>query len=458
MPRAGFEAPRPPALQASLSVSQLNAQARQLLEKQLAGVWVEGEIAEMTAHASGHWYFTLKDAQSQLSCVMFRGHNQRVVRVPKKGEQVTLQGQVSLFEARGQYQFLVQGLRFSGEGDALLRLEALKKQLAAEGLFDPARKRPLPRFPQRIGVITSDQGAALQDVLQVIQRRWPLAEVWLYPAVVQGREALASLRQAWVLAQRKGQPDVLLLVRGGGSIEDLQAFNDEGLVRLFANSPWPWVSGIGHETDTTLMDFVSDLRAATPTAAAECVTPDRQALHEQLARQQGWLQHQMGAVLRGAIQALDRVAVSAQQLQPVFSREAQRLQQTQQRLQAQHPQRRLADQAERLQRLQQRLAAASPAQSLQFTQSQVVTLGQRLDRSLQTKHQFNQQQLGALAGRLAAMSPLNTLSRGYALVTTTQGALVRRADQVALNQSLRVRLGEGQLTCQVTALEGDQNP
>lgn len=389
----------------SLTVSQLNAQARQLLEQGLSQLWVEGEVSNFTASSAGHWYFTLKDAQAQLPCVMFTGRNGLVVRQPINGDQVQLKGSVSLYEDRGQFQLLAEAMRFSGEGDWLARLEALKKKLAAEGLFAIERKRTLPKMPLTLGVVSSLQGAALQDVLQVLQRRWPLAQVFIYPALVQGADAPASLRRAFALAQYHGNPDVLLLVRGGGNLEDLQAFNDETLARMVAASAIPVITGIGHETDFTLVDFVADQRASTPSVAAETASPDAVNLRQQLAK-------------------------SAQSLQLAMMQ-------------------RWRSEQQRLDYLTQRLNTQHPQQRLQQTQQKLQIIVKKLQQSMTNQQQIRHLKLQQQATRLHTLSPLNTLNRGYALAETQDQQLLHSAQQVQKGDSIRIWLAQGALDCTV---------
>lgn len=436
-------------LVSSLTVTQLNARARQLLEQGLARIWVEGEVSGFTASSAGHWYFTLKDERAQLPCVMFAGRNQLVARRPRDGDRLLLNGNVSLYEGRGQFQFLAERLRFSGEGDLLARLEALKQKLAAEGLFEATRKRALPVFPIRIGVITSLQGAALRDILQVLQRRWPLADVLIYPALVQGVDAPGSLRRAMALAQYHGQPQVLLLARGGGNLEDLQAFNDETLARMVAASAMPVVTGVGHETDFTLVDFVADLRAPTPSAAAEAVSPDRPALQKQLAVQQNRLMQAWLGRLRNEQQRLDALALRATEPGRRLPAYRQGLQQLEQRLLAQRPDRRLQQTARLFQGLEQRLQAASPARQLGRHAQQLVQWQQRLERRSLLVLQQRQERLQSLAARLHAISPLQTLNRGYALALNQDGQVLRTTVGVQAGDALQVRLSQGTLDCRV---------
>lgn len=449
MSSAYFQAATSQPLVTSLTVSQLNGKAKQLLEQGLAQVWVEGEVSNFTASAVGHWYFTLKDARAQLSCVMFAGRNQLTLHQPKNGDQLQLRGQVSLYEGRGQYQLLAQELRLSGEGDWLARLEMLKKKLQAEGLFAAERKRPLPAFVHRLGVITSLQGAALRDILEVLRRRWPLAEVLVYPASVQGQEAPAALRRALAQAQYHGQPQLLILARGGGSLEDLQAFNDETLARMVAASSMPVVTGVGHETDFTLVDFVSDFRAPTPSAAAEAVSPDAASLKDQLASFYGRLSHAMGRLLQREAQHLDAMALRASAPDRLIKTHRDYLARLNQRLVAQQPQRRLEQLRLQLDALQNRLQAASPQRQLARYQQSLEQLAERHQQAYQSSFKADQDRLSHLASRLQAISPLQTLARGYALAQNEQGQLLRSVARVRPGQAIKLRLGDGQLDCRV---------
>lgn len=436
-------------LQTSLTVSQLNARARQLLERGLAQVWVEGEVSNFTASSAGHWYFVLKDAQAQLPCVMFAGRNGLVARRPVNGDRLLLKGGISLYEGRGQYQLLAEALRFSGEGDLLARLEALKKKLAEEGLFAVERKKNIPKMPLTLGVISSLQGAALQDVLQVLQRRWPLAQVLIYPALVQGAEAPASLRRALALAQYHGQPEVILLTRGGGSLEDLQAFNDETLARMVAASAMPVISGVGHETDFTLVDFVADHRAATPSVAAEAASPDCTSLMQQLERSKLNLNIAITSRLRSEQQRLDHLSLRAEAPLHLWRQKQQQLQYLANRLTTQHPQQRLQSTQNQLQQLTNRLTAAAPEKRLHQAKQHLLALNSGLQKGLNNQQEIRRLKLGQLIARLHALSPLNVLSRGYALAETQDQQLIKTANQVVQDDQVVVWLAEGALECRV---------
>jgi len=444
-----LQSTEPYQLQSSLTVSQLNARARKLLERGLPQVWVEGEVSNFTASGAGHWYFILKDELAQLPCVMFAGRNGLIARHPANGDRLLLKGSLSLYEGRGQYQFLAEALRFSGEGDLLARLEALKRKLAEEGLFAASRKRTLPKMPLTLGVISSLQGAALRDVLQVLKRRWPLAQVLIYPAQVQGAEAPASLRRALALAQYHGQPEVILLTRGGGSLEDLQAFNDETLARMVAASAMPVITGVGHETDFTLVDFVADYRAATPSVAAEAASPNAANLLQQLDRLRQSLNLAIAGRLRGEQQRLDHLSLKAALPLNLWQQQQQQLQHLAERLAAQHPRQRLRRIRDHLLQLTGRLATGMPTKRLIRLQERLQQLTTGLHNSLSNQQKIRHLKLNQLAARLHSLSPLNTLNRGYALAKTQKNQLIRAADQVKTGEQITVWLAEGALECRV---------
>ncbi len=321
------------------AVSELAEILRGLLEDSLPNLWVQGEISNLAKPASGHWYFTLKDAQSQIRCAMFRNANFYIRPPPANGDAVLIRGKVGIYPARGELQLIVEHLEPAGAGALLRAFEALKAKLAAEGLFDAERKRPLPPAPRRIGLITSASGAAVHDVLTVLQRRWPLARVFLYPVPVQGAEAPPAIVKALAELPRRASVDLVLLVRGGGSLEDLWAFNEEAVARAIRACTVPVVSGVGHEIDVTIADFVADLRAATPTAAAELATPD---IAEWAAQVSG-----IGNLLRSAMQRR-------------LQRAAEQLARNRARLHVLHPGRRLQERAQRLDELDARLRHALP--------------------------------------------------------------------------------------------------
>lgn len=450
--RSSFQASATNNLQTSLSVSQLNQRAKQLVEQGLFSLWVEGEVSNFMASSAGHWYFTLKDARAQVACVMFAGRNSLVAKRPVNGDQITVKADASFYAERGQFQLLVEGLSFSGAGALLAQFEAVKAKLAAEGVFAADNKLALPAFPKTIGVITSAQGAALRDVLKVLARRWPIARVVVYPAVVQGQDSPASLRRALAHAQYSGQPEVLLLVRGGGSLEDLQAFNDETLARMVAASPIPVITGVGHETDFTLVDFAADLRAPTPSVAAETASPNKEELQQRLVQQLQRLTSLLKAQLTPKQQKLDYLAQQALAPLKRLQQEQQKLQYLVRHLAAQHPQRKLEHNKQRLLNLEARLQATQPLRQVASLQNNLVGLLHNLNKYQAQSVQLHKLSLGNLAGRLGNLSPLSTLARGYALAEQQDKTLVRQASQLQLGENLTLWLGKGAAVCKVESI------
>lgn len=429
------------------SVTELNRQVKNWLEQDIGELCVQGEISNLTKPSSGHWYFTLKDSQAQLRCVFFRNRHRLHHRGMEAGHLVLAQGKLSLYEARGDYQLIIEELSEAGLGDLHQQFELLKVQLAAKGLFDAGRKKPLPRYPQIIGVITSPTGAALHDILTTLERRYPQALVRVYPSDVQGKLAAGLLCAAIKQANRDNACDVLILARGGGSLEDLWAFNNEQLAYAIADSMIPIVTGIGHETDITIADFVADLRAPTPTAAAEVVSPLQDdmllalisletqliaAMQRRLQNHRLLLTHQM-TKLTSPKQMIGRYWQSLdyleRQLQQGFTqmrtRHAHQIQLLLLRLRAQHPAIRLAQTREAFER-------------------NVIRLTQVIHLLCEGKRQ----RLQAVLARLHTVSPLATLDRGYALVTQDQH-LVTKAKDVSLGEVIEVRLAKGRLRCEV---------
>ncbi|MDO9224726.1 MAG: exodeoxyribonuclease VII large subunit [Pseudomonadota bacterium] len=421
-----------------LSVSELNRLARLALEKALPSCWVAGEISNLTRASSGHWYFTLKDAQAGVRCAMFRNRNQFVDWQPREGDRVEVRAQPTLYEARGDYQLIVEAVRRAGAGALFEAFLKLKAKLEQEGLFAPECKRALPPYPRVIGIITSPQAAALRDVLTTLKRRWPAAAVVLYPTPVQGVEAPAGLRAALAHAAQRMECDVLLLVRGGGSLEDLWAFNDEGLARAIASSPIPVVSGVGHETDFTIADFVADLRAPTPTGAAQLATPDR----EDLAQHLDHLNRRQIHARRRHLDAL-----------------GQRLDSLARRLR--HPARQLAEQRRHLGHLADRLRLARLArverarqrlvrQSERFQaakpkpmalREQTARLQTALSRAWANHPDRNR--LAALAAHLGHLNPQAVLERGYSITRDAQGKVIRDGAPLREGDMLELSFARG---------------
>jgi exodeoxyribonuclease VII large subunit len=443
----------------AITVSELNRQARTLLERGIGRLWVEGEISNIARPASGHLYFRLKDESAQISAALFRNRQRGPTHAFKNGDHVLAYGQVSLYEARGDYQLIVDHIEAAGEGVLQRRYEALKKKLAAEGLFEEDRKQPLPALPRRIGVITSPSGAAVRDVLSVLRRRFPFVPVVIYPASVQGDAAPAELIAALQAAIRRDECDVLILTRGGGSLEDLWAFNDEQLARAIAACPVPVVSAVGHEVDFTIADFVADVRAPTPSGAAELVVPDRS----------DWLR------------AVDTIATRiARQGRRILENKAQALDWLGRRLVTASPAARVARQQDRLRENLGRLAAAmrhelhargsrlftfnrallqvSPAVRVQRAVGRAAQLSQRLASAGRNRIADADHRLRLTARALDAVSPLATLDRGYAIVTdSATGKALTRASQVKKGADVRARLAHGELLAKITGIVNDQD-
>jgi exodeoxyribonuclease VII large subunit len=417
------------------SVSRLNREVRGLLESGLGALWVQGEISNLSRPASGHWYFSLKDRDAQVRCAMFRQRNSLTRFTPREGQLVQAFGRVSLYEPRGDYQLLVELLEDAGVGALQRAFDELKARLAAEGLFAAERKRPLPAAPRRIGVITSPTGAAVRDILHILARRFPCAPVLIYPAPVQGAAAAAALIAALELAAARAECDVLILARGGGSLEDLWAFNDEALARAILRCPIPIVTGIGHEIDFTIADFVADLRAPTPTGAAHLVAPDADVWRQRLEQFAARFAAAGRRTLRAEQTRLDALLQRLRQAHP-----GARLQQHSQRLDELEARLRLA--------LRSRLAAAAAQRQQQ--QQRLQALEERLALALRARLAAAAARLDSAARALQAVSPLATLDRGFAIVTrSSNGELVTNAAQLAVGESIDARLGSGSLRATV---------
>jgi exodeoxyribonuclease VII large subunit len=430
-----------------LTVSALNSLARSAIENALPLIWVGGEISNLTRAASGHWYFSLKDDRAQVRCAMFRGRNQYVDWQPANGDQVEVRAVATLYEARGEFQLQVELMRRAGLGALFEAFEKLKQKLSAEGLFEAERKRPLPLFPQRLGLVTSPEAAALRDVLTTLRRRAPWLPVVLYPTPVQGEGAGKKIAAAIRSAGERKDCDVLIVCRGGGSIEDLWAFNDEAVARAIAESPLPVICGVGHETDFTIADFVADLRAPTPTAAAEQVSPSREEWMQRLTT----LQHRLARPLHRML------AARAQQVDMA----ARRLVHPAQRLQSQrdslaHLTRRLSlAHAQSLSRIRwqfdtlaRRMTAARPQPQLRLTE--LSQLQQGLRRALSTQMENRQASLARMAAHLAHLNPEAVLARGYSVVRNAQGEVVRGSAQIELDETLDLRFHQGSAQARVT--------
>ncbi len=448
------------------SVSQLNRAARSILEGSFPLSWVEGEISNLAKPASGHLYFTLKDEVASVRCAMFRQRNRLLSFTPENGAQVLIRAQVSLYEGRGEFQLIAEHMEEAGDGALRRLLEALKNRLAAEGLFDAARKKILPTLPRCIGVVTSLTGAAIRDILSILQRRFPSLPVIIYPVQVQGNGAAAQIARAIHLASQRKDCDVLIVARGGGSLEDLSAFNDEAVARAIYACEIPVVSGIGHEIDFTIADLVADQRAATPSAAAELVSPDQNETVYSVTRQRNRLAALMQDRITRKRQMLDWLMKRLQQQHPGqrLHTQAQRLDELEQRLH--HTQRvLLRHQRSTLAELSSRLHRHIPSHRLDQLRIQHQNLVQRMHHALRLTMERSQQRLISASRALDTVSPLATLARGYAIVSTAATlsraahvplhTVLRSACDVAPGDKIEVRLARGRLLCHAEEIHNE---
>ncbi|MBN9287123.1 MAG: hypothetical protein BGO43_14680 [Gammaproteobacteria bacterium 39-13] len=391
------------------TVQQLNQTARTLLEQNLQFVWVKGELSNVALPRSGHIYFTLKDEHAQVRCAMFKGNNRRLNFIPAEGMAVLLRAQVSLYEERGDYQLIITHLEQWGLGQLQQAYEALKNKLQAEGLFEQAHKKPFPRFPRHIGVITSQTGAAIQDILSVLKRRYPVAPITIYHTQVQGKAAGKEIVRAIQLANKQKISDVLILARGGGSLEDLWCFNEESVARAIFASELPIVTGIGHEIDFTIADFVADLRAPTPSAAAETITPDSAELMRLFEQKK---LHLIQVILRKLQQYIQKVDF-----------------------------------------LEKRLI--HPGQYLQRALQMCLHYQERLTLLMEHAFARYQNRFSVSSAKLHAVSPLATLSRGYAITTTLEGQVIQDTHQLNIGQEVKTQLGKGTFLSKISKIIPD---
>lgn len=437
-----------------LSVSELNAFAKSILENHLAGLWIAGEVSNLTRAASGHYYFSLKDSRAQVRCAMFKGAAVRLAKPLKEGDHIEVSGKISIYEARGEFQITVNEVRLKGLGQLYEAYERLKAQLQAEGAFAAERKKPLPARPQCIGIVTSLAAAALRDVVTTLKRRAPEIPVIVYPTVVQGTGSELQIAQAIKTASQRAECDVLIVCRGGGSIEDLWAFNEEPVVRAIEACTIPVVSGVGHETDFTLADFVADVRAPTPTGAAELVSPNRQESLHRLAQAQGRLKTVLEQRYFDASQKLDWLA-----------------------RQIRHPRQKLDEQRASISKLTQTLSYSMTqnlrahtarferqTQALQHCCPDISVYRQDIDRFQTTlSHAFRQllvrrrQSLAAQASLLEAVSPQHILERGFSVVKNTRGQVIRNADVLKQGQKLHIIFADGETDVRVSKEQGQQD-
>jgi exodeoxyribonuclease VII large subunit len=426
-------------------VRELVGSVRELVEQAYGDVWVEGEISNFRPAPSGHLYFTLKDSEAQLPVVLFRRQAMLLRFRPEDGLHVLVRGRVSVYEQRGQMQMVAETMEPVGAGSLQLAFEQLKERLKAEGLFEAARKRPLPAFPRAVGIVTSPTGAVIRDFLNIIGRRHSGLCVLLYPVSVQGDQAPAEVEEAIGWLNQSGQVDAIVIARGGGSLEDLAAFNSERVARAIASSKLPVVSAIGHETDFTIADFVADLRAPTPSAAAELITEAQHKIGEHVARQDHRLERAVSFQFLQARQRLMRVPISRTE-----GRVAALLRRLDQRLddlafrQEDAVHRKLREQQRHVATLAAAVLHHNPRHALAHAREHLIGYCTRIDRSLERTMQRARVRLGALDAQLHSLSPLAVLDRGYALVLNSDGTLVRSVAQISAGDRLTTRLGDGE--------------
>lgn len=436
------------------SVSQLNQSVRLMLENQLGTVWLTGEISNFSQPVSGHWYLSLKDENAQVRCAMFRMKNLRVSFRPTNGMQVLVRANVSLYEPRGDYQLIIESMHLAGEGLLMQQFEALKLKLAAEGLFAQHLKKNLPHFSKAVGIITSKTGAALQDILHILQRRDPSLKIIIYPTAVQGKDAATDIAQMIELANRRQEVDVLIVGRGGGSLEDLWCFNEEIVARAIFHSHLPVISAVGHETDVTIADFVADVRAPTPSAAAELVSRNQTELLQQLQYRRQRLEIALDRLFAEKLQKLRHLSLRLHNQHPQAQLRIQQqlITQLSHRLQ-QSLRHRWQKKAENLTALSMRLYKNPLPLRLQQYEQQLTQLKVRLNSHMNLTLSLQQKQLAHLCGKLDSLSPLKVLARGYSITQNQQNFTIRSMKDVNVGEQIKTRLPDGDIISQVIRLE-----
>ena len=436
------------------SVSQLNQSVRLMLENQLGAVWLTGEISNFSQPVSGHWYLSLKDENAQVRCAMFRMKNLRVSFRPTNGMQVLVRANVSLYEPRGDYQLIIESMYLAGEGLLMQQFEALKLKLAAEGLFAQHLKKNLPHFSKAVGIITSKTGAALQDILHILQRRDPSLKIIIYPTAVQGKDAATEIAQMIELANQRQEVDVLIVGRGGGSLEDLWCFNEEVVARAIFHSHLPVISAVGHETDVTIADFVADVRAPTPSAAAELVSRNQTELLQQLQYRRQRLEIALDRLFAEKQQKLKHLSLRLHNQHPQAQLRIQQqlITQLSHRLQ-QSLRHRWQKKAENLTALSIRLYKNPLPLRLQQYEQQLAQLKVRLNSHMNLTLSLQQKQLAHLCGKLDSLSPLKVLARGYSITQNQQNFTIRSMKDVNVGEQIKTRLPDGDIISQVIRLE-----
>lgn len=436
------------------TVSRLNSEVRLLLENEMGIVWLIGEISNLTVPVSGHWYLTLKDSQAQVKCAMFKGNNRRVTFKPQNGKQVLVKARLSLYEPRGDYQIIIESMQPEGDGRLQQEFDQLKMSLAAEGLFAQTAKQPLPEQPKRVGIITSKTGAALFDILNVLKRRDPNLPVVIYPTMVQGSTAAIQIAQAIGRANTRNECDILIVGRGGGSLEDLWCFNEEIVARTIAASKIPIVSAVGHEIDVTIADFVADVRAPTPSAAAELVSRDLSSQLQTVTHQRRRLHNAMERYLSVQQRKLSALQhrLEKQHPQMQLNNQSQKLDDLRQRL-INHMQQRLQRNQHNVENLTLRLNNLSPSKKVSQDKLRVEELKRRLLDSIDRNLLMQRHQLALAAEKLDTVSPLATLRRGYSITRHEQGSVITSTKQISTGDIITTRFVDGEIKSTVTVNE-----
>ncbi|NVJ59914.1 MAG: exodeoxyribonuclease VII large subunit [Gammaproteobacteria bacterium] len=443
--------PRRPTERQYITVTELNRKVKHQLEDSVGQVLIEGEISNFIAAGSGHWYFTLKDDAAQVKCTMWRNRNQLSKFRPESGMKVYARAKVSLYEARGDYQLNIDYLEPAGLGNLQLQFEQLKQKLTEEGLLDPAAKKSIPKNISRIGLITSPTGAAIKDVITVMQRRFPLIEIIVYPCQVQGKNAHSTVISALEIANKRKEVDVLLITRGGGSLEDMWCFNHESLAYAIANSELPTVAAIGHEVDFSIAEFVADLRAPTPSAAAELLTPDQHQLLQQIDSAEIFLQRSVKRAIKNYEQTLLLTTAKLKNPVPLLDSYAAQLNQNKHQL-INSVKEQLSEQQHKLSQLQVKLLKTHPEKQLNQVDSSNKALKERLMFSMQTFLKQRHEKLASKAQQLNSISPLATLARGYS-ITLKDDKLIHSSNQVSIGDTIQTRLGAGKITSEITKID-----
>ncbi|BDX01695.1 exodeoxyribonuclease 7 large subunit [Marinomonas pontica] len=431
----------------AFTVSQLNRQIQQLLEASLPWILVEGEISNLAKPGSGHWYFSLKDDKAQIRCAMFKGKNAAVRFKPKDGDMVRLRARVTFYGPRGDCQLSVESMESAGEGALQQAFERLKNNLQAEGLFAPEHKKPLPTKPERVAIITSPVGAAVRDMIIAFRRRFPLTELTILPSLVQGQDASKNILRQLQRADGSGHFDAIILGRGGGSLEDLWSFNDETLARAIFAAQTPIVSAVGHETDFTIADFVADVRAATPTAAAELLSPDRNQLIRQIEQQEKQLVRRMSRILEQCQQQLDFTTKRIRHPKERIEQQQNQLDQLKHRLR-QSMQRKVSEQRSQAANLAHRLERNSPTRRIDQDRQKLKDIDARLARALSNTLTNKQTAFARIVDKLNLVSPLNTLARGYAIASRDK-QVIRSVNDVEKGDAIKIRVQDGEIACEV---------